>query len=62
MRKNYNRKSLLPVIATLLLLPSQIKSCGMLVHMDVTERALSSFFTDSSYPYYDLLRDHHSYV
>lgn len=30
--------------------------------MDVTERALNSFTTDSSYPYDEVLRKHHSYV
>ena len=57
-----NRRYILPLIATLLLLPSQINSCGMLVHMDVSERALNSFYTNSSYPYEDVLHNHHSYV
>lgn len=49
-------------LVSLMLLPTQIQGCGMLVHQDVTERALNSFKTDSSYPFYDVLRKHHSYV
>lgn len=40
-----------------------VNSCGMLVHMDVTERALQSFIsTDDTYPYEEILHKYHSYV
>ena len=42
---------------------SVVKACGMIVHMDVTERALTSFKSaDDTYPYEDILRRYHSYV
>lgn len=40
-----------------------VKSCGMVVHMDVTERALNSFMSaDETYDYAGVLRKYHSYV
>jgi hypothetical protein len=34
----------------------------MLVHQDVSERALDSFQSNSSYPYKEVLKAHHGYV
>jgi hypothetical protein len=54
------RKIILPSIVAagtvLLSTLSLVNSCGMLVHMDVTERALNSFISaDESYPYEKIL-------
>jgi hypothetical protein len=49
-------------LSVLLYLPSYINGCGMLVHMDVTDRALHGFGSNSSYPYAEAFRKHRSYV
>jgi hypothetical protein len=47
----------------LMLQPTSVQGCGMMVHMDVTERALNSWrSSDPSYPYDKILRQYHSYV
>ena len=44
------------------LLLTTINACGMIVHMDVTERAINSFFSNSTYPYEQVLKKYHSYA
>lgn len=58
MRKIFNS-----VLAMAGLLATTVSGCGMVVHMDVTERALNSFMSaDESYDYKEVLTKHHSYV
>ena len=57
------RKSIYTVLATVGLLATTVNGCGMVVHMDVTERALNSFKSaDESYNYKQVLSKYHSYV
>jgi hypothetical protein len=45
------------------IIPTVVHGCGMVVHMDVTERALNSFLSaDPSYNYGEVLKKYHSYV
>jgi hypothetical protein len=51
------------VAVSTLFFVKQAEGCGMVVHMDVSARALKSFKSnDSSYPYDEVLRTHNSYV
>lgn len=53
----------LALVGTVALFASLANSCGMMIHMDVTERALNSFrSSDDSYPYEEVLHKYHSYV
>ena len=47
-----------------LTLVATVRSSGMLLHMDVTDRALNSFKPDdpTHYPYEEVLAKHRSYV
>lgn len=53
----------LAVVGSVLLTSRLVDACGMVVHMDVSERALNSWrATDDTYPYEAILRQYHSYV
>lgn len=57
------RKLLFSALAIASTIVSTVQGCGMVVHMDVTERALNSFSSaDESYPYAEVLKKYHSYV
>ena len=64
MRKSKTPHNLtLLFLLTLLLLhlPFEISGCGMVVHIDLTSRALNSFKPDSTYPYVANLQRYQSY-
>ena len=53
----------LSLVGAVMLHNQLVNSCGMVVHMDVTERALNNWrSTDETYPYEKVLREHHSYL
>lgn len=53
---------LIKSLLVIFLLISTLNACGMLVHMDVTERALNSFKGYGDYDYVKLTKKYHSYM